>query len=173
MNFALSAGERSINTKVEPENRPPGDPIIHINSAISKASQPRAAKPTPQKSAIDTTISIFMKPLRHRSPNGTLQVAKVKSEKQRPLANCFRSAAHESAVTFITARKQKGRPGSRPSPAPLERTCTCGVSGVQHAIQSWAESTDVLTVIRTAHETSLTCQACESAACDPMIGDGG
>jgi hypothetical protein len=40
-----------------------GRPFLHINSAISKASQPRPAKPTPQKSAIDTTISIFIEPL--------------------------------------------------------------------------------------------------------------
>jgi hypothetical protein len=32
-------------------------PFLHINSAISKASQPRAAKPTPQKSATDITVS--------------------------------------------------------------------------------------------------------------------
>ena len=32
------------------------DPLLHIRSAILKTSQPRAAKPTPQKSMTEATV---------------------------------------------------------------------------------------------------------------------
>jgi hypothetical protein len=93
-------------------------PVLHIRSAILKTSQPRAAKPTAQKSMTDTICFPFGflqdACALHRS-TASNKIIKVKLARQGLLGHgghflTGSNARRRNAVTPITVAKQKGGP---------------------------------------------------------------
>ena len=93
-------------------------PFLHIRSAILKTSQPRAAKPTPQKSKTDTTGF----PFRFLQDAYALRCAtasnKLSMSNRRGKASCATEAAFRSTPADETPRRPSQSRSKKGGPKP-------------------------------------------------------
>ena len=121
-------------------------PFLHIRSAILKTSQPRAAKPTPQKSMTDTTGFPFRFLQDAYARRCATASNKLSMSNRRGKASCateaaFRSTPAETPRRPSQSRSKKGGPKPAISPPRSRSLCASrAASALTTPTRSWPGS---------------------------------